>query len=132
MRNISFQLTTEQVRSRTKTVTRRLGWRTVRPGDLLQAIVKGQGLKKGEHPEKLCVIRVVNVNREPLNHLTISSETGPLKVAIYGAYFYDDATRECAKEGFPKMSPESFVEFFCKANGCPTQVIVTRIEFEYV
>ena len=45
---MSFALTTEQVRNRTKTVTRRLGWATAKAGDIVQPIVKGQGLKKGE------------------------------------------------------------------------------------
>lgn len=36
-RNMSFSMTTEAVRNRTKTVTRRLGWEFLKPGDILWA-----------------------------------------------------------------------------------------------
>lgn len=48
MKNISFMLTTEQVRTRIKTVTRRMGWRNSKPGDVLCGVEKGMGLKAGE------------------------------------------------------------------------------------
>lgn len=41
MRNMSFALTKRQVLERTKTVTRRLGWEKLRPGDLVRAVEKG-------------------------------------------------------------------------------------------
>ena len=115
MRNISFQLTTEQIRNRTKTVTRRLGWEYLKPGTLLQACEKCMGLKKGEHLNKLAVIRVTNVYREPLNEIAESQ--------IWA---------ETRREGFPNISPEAFVEMFCKHMKCNPYTIVTRIEFEYV
>lgn len=37
MKWISFQRTAAQMRERTKTVTRRLGWATLQPGTLLHA-----------------------------------------------------------------------------------------------
>lgn len=43
MRNMSFSLTTDQIRGRTKTVTRRLGWRFLQSGDQVQACVKSRG-----------------------------------------------------------------------------------------
>lgn len=46
-RNMSFTLTIEQMRARTKTVTRRKGWAFLKPGDLVWAVVKGMGLKPG-------------------------------------------------------------------------------------
>lgn len=68
MRNMSFALTTDQVRQQTKTVTRRLGWKTLKPDTLIQPVVKGMGLKKGETVERIGgPIRVLNVRREPLN-----------------------------------------------------------------
>src|ERR1035437_2744663 len=67
MRNISFTLTTAAVRERRKTVTRRLGWTDkLKPGDILQAVEKAQGLKKGEHVKPICLIRVVSVHAEQL------------------------------------------------------------------
>jgi len=116
-------LTTEQIRNRTKTVTRRLGWKTLKPGDLLQGCVKCMGLKKGEKPEKLAVIRVVNVRREMLHDmLAIHNDHDPI-----GAY----GNIECRKEGFPHMCPVNFVEFFCDHMGVQPSQVVTRIEFEY-
>ena len=74
MRNMSFALTTEQIRARTKTVTRRLGWEFLKPGDLVQAVVKCQGLKKGEKVEPLAELRIVAVRRESLNADAARSE----------------------------------------------------------
>lgn len=110
MKNISFQLTEEQIRNRTKTVTRRLGWRKLKAGDLLQACVKCMGLKRGESPEKLARIRVVSVTREQLDTITAD---------------------DCAREGFPDLKPMGFVEMFCRHMNVPETVEVTRIEFEY-
>lgn len=117
MRNISFFLTTDQVRNRTKTVTRRLGWKNLKPGTLLCAVRKCQGLKAGEKVEKLATIKVKFVTQEPLRHLT--------QLPYYGK-------DECEREGFPDMSPEEFIEFFCKAHkDISPDAYVTRIEFEY-
>ncbi len=111
MRNISFAMTTPQILARTKTVTRRLGWKDLKRGTLLQAVEKGQGLKKGEKVRRLAVIRVVEVTREPLRWI-------------------DQIDVE--REGFPHLSPRGFIEMFCHANGCDAYLTVTRIEFDYV
>lgn len=111
MRNISFSLTKEAIYSRTKTVTRRLGWALLKPGDHLIAIEKGQGLKKGEKVKRICEIEVVSVAWETLRSITPS---------------------ECDLEGFPGMNPGEFVEMFCTANQCDPTVLVRRIEFKYV
>jgi hypothetical protein len=109
---MSFFLTTDQVRNRTKTVTRRLGWKKAKPGDVVQPVVKGQGLKKGEHPEKIGgPIRFVKVTRERL---------------------IDMSDADCPLEGFPQMTAQLFVRMFVKHNGCDVLDEVTRIEFEYL
>lgn len=110
-RNISFMLTTEQVRNRTKTVTRRLGWDGLKAGTILNACEKCQGLKAGEKVKVICQIRVKLVRHQPLNWITIE---------------------DCKREGFPEMSPAEFVDFFCKHNKCGPHTLVNRIEFEYV
>jgi hypothetical protein len=118
-RNISFALTTEQFRSRTKTVTRRLGWKTLAVGQVLVACVKCMGLKPGEKIQRLGRIRVTSVTRERLSAMT--------EDAAYGK-------QEAEREGFPGMSGEEFVEMFCR-HMKPKQGIaaeVTRIEFEYL
>lgn len=122
MRNISFMLTTDQIRSRSKTVTRRAGWNTLVPGQLLRGVEKCMGLKAGEKVKELAVIRVIDVRQEPLQALTDDLDYG---------------IAECAKEGFGEHEslrwPAQFVEFFCGSHrGCTAQTVVTRIEFEYV
>lgn len=115
MRNMSFSLTTEQVRDHSKTVTRRLGWTDkLKPGDILQAVEKAQGLRKGEHVTPIRLIRVVKVHAEQL-------------ATVY-------APGETAREGFPDLSPSEFVLMFREANGrqIKDDTIVNRIEFEYV
>lgn len=77
------------------------------------------GLKPGERIEKLAVIRVKYVRREPLNAL------------IGGAYTDRMAKREVIAEGFPELSARQFVEMFCQHMDCDPDAEVTRIEFEY-
>jgi len=67
---MSFTLTTDQVRNKTKTVTRRFAWDGLKPGTKLNAVNKCMGLRKGEKPLLLANIRVVSVRREPLNAIT--------------------------------------------------------------
>jgi len=112
-RNMSFMLTTEQIRNQTKTVTRRLGWKFLEPGTILNACEKCMGLQKGEKINKLCQIRVVDVRSERLDDL-----------------HYNLADLE--KEGFPDMEPEDFIEMFTREMKCPVNQEVTRIEFEYM
>lgn len=114
-RNISFALTTDQIRKRTKTVTRRLGWKNLKPGQILNACVKCMGLKPGEKIERLGQIRVVDVRQESLSQL-------------FGQY----GLEESRKEGFGDQSGHKFVSMFCQHMGCERDQVVTRIEFEYV
>lgn len=115
-RNISFALTTDQIRNRTKTVTRRKGWKVLRPGELLNACVKCMGLQPGEQIERLGLIRVVDVCCEPLSAMLSRP--------------YGD--KEAALEGFPELSGEEFVTMFCRHMGGTPEQLVNRIEFEYV
>lgn len=109
---MSFALTRDQVRRRQKTVTRRNGWRDARAGQVVQPIVKGQGLRKGERVETIGgPIRIVTVRRERLNAITAA---------------------DVAREGFDGMTPAEFVAFYLAANGGARNQIVTRIEFEYL
>lgn len=122
MRNMSFMLTTQQIRQRTKTVTRRTGWLNLRPGELLCAVEKGMGLKPGERIARIATIRVLDVRREPLKAM--------LEDVDYGV-------AECVKEGFGShyalQWPSEFVPFFCASHkGCTPDSLVTRIAFEYV
>ncbi len=120
MRSISFSLTTDQVRDRTKTVTRRLRWKNLKPGTLLQGVVKAMGLKKGERQEKLEVIRVLSVRQEPLTALILKP--------VYGR---EETTKEGFPEGHPLHEPAAFVQMFCEHNRCEPDEVITRIEFDY-
>ena len=111
-RNMSFALTKQQVLNKTKTVTRRQGWDRLKIGDVLQPVEKGMGLKKGEKVKRLGgLIRVVDFRKEVIEEM---SET------------------DCALEGFPSWSAESFIEMYCDANRCDPCDTCNRIEFEYI
>jgi hypothetical protein len=110
---MSFAMTTEQVRNQSKTVTRRFGWWFLKTGDVVQPVLKGMGLKKGEKVEKIGPpIRIISTRREMVGDVT---------------------TAECVREGFPEMSRDEFVRLltndFRKAAATDP---VTRIEFEYM
>lgn len=117
MRNISFALTEAQIVAGTKFVTRRLGWKKLKPGDRLQGCRKCMGLKPGEAIVRLCVIEVVSVRREKLRQM--------IDVPDYGQ-------REAFDEGFPQMSGAQFVEMFCRHMKATPETEVTRIQFRYV
>ena len=111
MRHMSFALTTTQVRNQTKTVTRRLGWQFLKPGDLVQPVVKAQGLRNGEKLEKIgSPVRIVSIRREPLNAITLD---------------------DCEREGFKGNTETEFVSMFCREMDCAADAEVTRIEFTY-
>lgn len=104
-------LTTQQIKNRTKRVTRRLGWKNLKVGELLQGCKKCQGLKPGDKLEKLAVIKVVSVRREPLCAIT---------------------KEDVILEGFPEMTPKEFVNMFCFHMKVQRVDAVTRIEFDYI
>lgn len=110
-RNMSFAMTIEPVKRKTKTVTRRFGWWFLKPGDIVRGVEKAMGLKKGEKIKALCMIRIVSTHPEPLNAITP-----------------DDV----AKEGFPGWTPEQFVGMLVDHYGVDPGDITNRIEFEYI
>lgn len=118
MRNMSFAMTTDQVRARTKDVTRRRGWEHLRPGELFQPVVKGMGLRRGEKVERIGdPVRVLDVRREGL-------------AALHD--YANEGFTETRREGFPDMPPAEFIEMFCRTHkGCKPEETVTRIEFSY-
>ena len=110
-RNMSFAMTTEQIRNRSKTVTRRFGWWFLKPGDTVNAVEKSMGLKKGEKVKRICQIRIISTRREPLDEIS---------------------EFDVVDEGFPTRSPAQFVEMLVKHYGCKPDAICNRIRFEYV
>ena len=138
MRLMSFALTTPQIMQRTKTVTRRLGWRSLKPGSLLLAVDRCMGFQRGESPTPLAVLRVTGVRRERLYSIE-ERVTSSLRLprsqcrsahdlAFSPRVLLDDVQRE----GFDDMTPKQFVAMFCQHMGCTPETEVTRIEFQYV
>lgn len=91
MRNMSFLLTVDAFVAGRKTVTRRLGWAFLKPGDRVRAVERCMGLKKGEKVKVLGVIEVVSNRAERLDAIT---------------------AEDCALEGFEGMLPSEFVAMF--------------------
>jgi hypothetical protein len=110
-RNMSFSITTPQFQARSKTVTRRLGWWFLQPGDVVQAVEKARGLKKGEKVKPLGLMRIVSVRSEPLHAIT---------------------SEDVIREGYPDWSREQFIEMFIRKNKVSADTIVNRIEFEHI
>lgn len=108
-RLMSVALTEDAVRERRKTVTRRLGWKFLRPGDHLTLCRKVMGRKAGE-PLVRIAVEVVDVRRERLFEVT------------------DDDAR---KEGFA-ADRWRFVDFFCEHMKVSASTFVTRIEWRYL
>ena len=111
-RLMSVSLTEPQVRARTKTVTRRMGWSYLRPGDRLTLCRKVMGRRNGEPLVRICDVEVVEVSRERL---------------------MDIMPHEVISEGFPYWLPGDFIDFFCSTHkGCQPWSQVTRIEWRYL
>lgn len=113
-RLMSVSLTEQAVRDRTKTVTRRLGWTYLKPGDRLTLCRKVMGRRKGDPLVRICEVEVVSVRLEHLG---------------------DISAVDVITEGFGGRGwePRDFVEFFCRTHkGCQPDTVVTRIEWEYL
>jgi hypothetical protein len=102
----AVSLTEQQVRDRTKTVTRRLGWRMLQPGDRLTLCRKVMGRKPGEPLDRITTVQVTAVWRERLDAITAAEVTA---------------------EGFPGMTPAEFTAFFCASHrGCRPDTVIIR------
>lgn len=110
-RLMSASLTEDAVVERRKTVTRRLGWKFLRPGDRLTLCRKVMGRKPGEPLVRLAEVEVVAVSREEL---------------------WDISPEDVLREGFDSFSTSDFVEFFCAHMGADADTEVTRIEWKYL
>lgn len=123
---MSFSATVPQILDRSKTVTRRMGWKFLKPGDRLWAAEKCMGLKKGEKQVRLAMIEVVDVRRESL------LEMGPLGWTQPNEDHRAYGQAEVVAEGFPDLTADEFVGMFCAMNRCVPSDEVTRIEFTYI
>jgi hypothetical protein len=116
-RLMSVSLTEDAVRERRKTVTRRLGWRFLKPGDRLTLCRKVMGRFHRqadgslEPLVRLADVEVVSVRRERLDAITRA---------------------DVSAEGFPSLTLPQFVDFFCEHMHCEPGTEVTRIEWRYL
>lgn len=117
---MSVSHTEAAVRDRTKTVTRRLGWRFLKVGDRLTLCRKVMGRKPGEPLVRIAEVEVVSVRREPLLCITL-----------------EDAEREGVPAaewatGYWAYGPLEWAEWFARTMGCHVGSDVTRIEWQYI
>ena len=110
-RNISFAMTTQQIKDKTKTQTRRFGWWFLKPGDVLCGVEKAMGLKKGEKIKRLSYIKVISTKKEPLNKLS---------------------KKDFIKESFTNWTPEQFIQMLVDYYKIDPSKECNVIEFEYM
>lgn len=109
---MAVSLTEQQVRDRSKTVTRRTGWKMLKPGDKLTLCRKVMGRRPDEPLDRIVDVEVVSTDRVRLDAITPADVTA---------------------EGFPEMTPAEFVKFFCASHKeCEPGSTVTRIEWRYL
>ena len=107
---MSFRWTEQQLVAGIKTVTRRLGWWKVRPGDQLLAIRQWQELPKGSHQHILGSILIRGARPERVKDITP-----------------DDVVRE----GFPDMTTDQFIAFFCRGHRISPLHVINRIHLAF-
>src|SRR3954447_25662596 len=106
---MSVSLTEQAVRDRTKTVTRRLGWTFLKPGDRLTLCRKVMGRKPGEPLDRIAEVEVVDVLREPLDAMPES-----------------DIELE-AVPGMEDVSADEWIAWYCGTFNARPSTPVTRI-----
>lgn len=117
-RLMSVAFTEDAVRERRKTVTRRKGWRMLKPGDTLTLCRKVMGRKNGEPLVRIAEVEVVDVRREPL--CAIAGNAADLGAA------------ELALEGFTDIDATEFMARYFSPQGIGPMDDVTRIEWRYL
>lgn len=119
MRNMSFSMTTPQFRDGSKDITRRFGWLNLKPGELLMAVEKAMGLKKGEKIVPLGIIQIVSTRLEPVRAMADNLEYG---------------LDELRREGYPFgiRYPSLFVEVICNHYKKSPDDHINRIEFRRI
>lgn len=122
-RRMSCSLTTDAVRDRTKTVTRRntRTWQNLAVGDHLTLVEKAMGLKRGEKQVVLADVEIIDIRLEPIT-------------AIW------DEPDGVAAEGITDMSGNRFAYWWAEHHGFPGMltpdqlrgVWCRRIEWRYL
>jgi hypothetical protein len=120
---MSVALTAQAVVERRKTVTRRLGWTFLKPGDRLTLCRKVQGRRRRdgtvEPLVRLAEVEVLSVRRERLINITAPE----VRKEGFG-HWIDELGRHGARV--------KFLDFFCNAMHVGRATFVTRIEWRYL
>lgn len=125
-RLMSVSHTADAVIARQKTVTRRLGWLFLKPGDTLTLCRKVMGRKAGEPLERLAEVEVIDVSRVRLNQIDLDEiESEGVPARIWAASSHEWACEDCG--------PLAWAEWFARQMGASsTSIEVTRIEWRYL
>lgn len=124
-RLMSVTLTADAVVERRKTVTRRLGWVFLKPGDRLQLCRKVMGRKKDEPLERLAYVEVVDVRRERLWSIDDAD-------VVREGLRHEDAPFDewDAETGYP--ASWAWATWFADEMNVMLDDFVTRIEWRYL
>lgn len=122
-RLMSVALTEKAVVERRKTVTRRLGWRFLKPGDRLTLCRKVMGRRKGDPLVRLADVEVVSVRRERLWDIT---DDDIAREGVDDPEVFEDVY----DDGQPTTG--AWVQWFCEQMDCMPDDHVTRIEWRYL
>jgi len=128
---MSVSLTEQAVVDRRKTVTRRLGWAFLRPGDRLTLCRKVMGRRPGEPLVRLAEVEVVDARREPLLAVTLREiDLEAVAPSVYLAVTSDTHLRNASVCRDCRVL--AWVEWFARTMGVPMDSEVTRIEWRYL
>jgi hypothetical protein len=124
---MSVALTEQAVRERRKTVTRRIGWTNLKPGDRLTLCRKVMGRKRADGTVepliRIAEVEVVGVRREQLWDLT---DLDIARECVDPQLFWEHDT----VTGQPTQA--TWVAWFCEQMGVQPDTWVTRIEWRYL
>lgn len=134
-RLMSVSYTEQAVRDRRKTVTRRLGWRFLKPGDRVTLCRKVRGRKPGEPLDRIAEVEVVSVRREPLFAITdeeVAREAVPLTDSDGHERFDEVWIADGKPWNTAQPASWAWVAWFAREMGCYPETEVTRIEWRYL
>lgn len=126
---MSVSHTEAAVVARTKTVTRRLGWLFLKPGDRLTLCKKVMGRKAGEPLVRLAEVEIVSVRREPLGFIAredVDREGVPTEVFQPDPQFTPHA-RYCGD-----CRVTDWIAWYARTFRVSALDKVTRIEWRYL
>lgn len=137
-RLMAVSLTEQAVVDRRKTVTRRLGWQFLRPGQHLTLCRKVMGRRRGdgtvEPIVRLATVEVIDVRSEPLNAITLDDiEAEGVPWETWGTWCDPQIiASNLEPDDWERMCRHLWVRWFCRAQRVNPDTDVTRIEWRYI